>query len=35
VTLGNLSGTVLAGLAVTSHNAGTLGSATFDTVSIQ
>jgi hypothetical protein len=35
VTLGNLSGPVLAGLAVTAHNSSLMGSATFDTVSIQ
>src|SRR6266568_872470 len=30
----SMSGSVLAGLAVTSHNGGSMGSATFDTVSI-
>ena len=30
----NMSGPVLAGLAVTSHNGGTLSTATFDTVSV-
>jgi len=33
VTMG-LSGVLLAGMAVTSHNAGTLGAATFDSVSV-
>jgi hypothetical protein len=33
VTL-NMNGSILAGLAVTSHNAGILGTTTFDTVSI-
>ena len=32
VTLANLSGTLLAGLAVTSHNGGVLCTVTFDTV---
>jgi outer membrane protein assembly factor BamB/regulation of enolase protein 1 (concanavalin A-like superfamily) len=34
VSLPNLSGTILAGLAVTSHNTGTAGSATFTSVTI-
>ena len=34
VTLASLSGSILAGLAVTSHNGGTLSTVTFDTVSI-
>jgi regulation of enolase protein 1 (concanavalin A-like superfamily) len=34
VSLPNLSGTILAGLAVTSHNTGTVGSATFTSVAI-
>ncbi|HEX6477316.1 MAG TPA: hypothetical protein VF043_00620, partial [Ktedonobacteraceae bacterium] len=33
VTL-NMSGSVLAGMAVTSHNTGALGTVTFDTVSV-
>jgi hypothetical protein len=33
VTL-SMSGPVLAGLAVTSHNASVLGTVTFDTVSV-
>jgi outer membrane protein assembly factor BamB len=32
VTLSSLSGSIMAGLAVTSHNGGLMGSATFDTV---
>jgi hypothetical protein len=32
MTLGNLTGTLLSGLAVTSHNGGALSTATFDTV---
>ena len=34
VSLPNLSGTILAGLAVTSHNTGTVGSATFSSVTV-
>lgn len=34
VSLPNLSGTILAGLAVTSHNTGTVGSATFSGVTV-
>src|SRR5258706_8315654 len=34
VTIPNLSGTISAGIAVTSHNGGTLSTATFDSVSI-
>lgn len=34
VTLSSLSGSIMAGLAVTSHNGGLMGSATFDTVNI-
>ena len=34
VTL-SMSGAALAGLAVTSHNTGALGTATFDSVSVQ
>jgi len=34
ITLSNLSGTLLAGLAVTSHNGGALGAVTFDAVSV-
>ena len=34
VSLPNLSGTILAGLAVTSHNTGTAGNATFTSVTI-
>jgi hypothetical protein len=33
VTIANLSGSILAGLAVTSHATNSLGSAVFDTVS--
>jgi hypothetical protein len=32
ITLSNLTGTLLAGLAVTSHNGGAISTATFDTV---
>jgi hypothetical protein len=34
ITLNGLSGTVLAGLAVTSHNGGALSTVTFDTVTL-
>jgi outer membrane protein assembly factor BamB len=34
VTLANMSGSNMAGLVVTSHNGGLMGSATFDTVNI-
>jgi outer membrane protein assembly factor BamB len=34
VTISSLSGSIMAGLAVTSHNGGLMGSATFDTVNI-
>src|SRR5262249_7261901 len=34
LTLGGLSGTLLAGLAVTSHNGGALGTATFDPINL-
>jgi len=32
MTLANLSGSLLRGLAITSHSSGNPGSATFDTV---
>jgi outer membrane protein assembly factor BamB len=34
VTISSLSGSIMAGLVVTSHNGGLMGSATFDTVNI-
>lgn len=34
ITLSNISGSLLAGMAVTSHNGGLLGTATFDAISL-